>query len=153
MAVNCGAIPADLMESELFGHLRGAFTGAIHDKEGLFLAAHGGTLFLDEIGDLSLGVQVKLLRALQERSIKPVGDTREHDIDVPVGCVRVDAAREPELRELLERGLALGKGTVRVADRRRETLHSTVRACTTGQNARPRVMVDPQSSNRSRMAP
>ena len=75
MAVNCGAIPEELIESELFGHKRGAFTGAVADKLGLFQQADGGTLFLDEIGELSTALQVKLLRALQERKVKPVGDT------------------------------------------------------------------------------
>ncbi|MFT3691806.1 MAG: sigma-54 dependent transcriptional regulator [Kofleriaceae bacterium] len=84
VAVNCGAIPEALMESELFGHKRGAFTGAIADKRGLFLEANGGTLFLDEIGELSLGLQVKLLRALQERKIKPVGETEELEVDVRI---------------------------------------------------------------------
>jgi len=84
VAVNCGAIPEALMESELFGHKRGAFTGAIADKRGLFQEADGGTLFLDEIGELASGLQVKLLRALQERKIKPVGDTEESEVDVRV---------------------------------------------------------------------
>jgi len=84
VAVNCGAIPEALMESELFGHKRGAFTGAIADKRGLFQEADTGTLFLDEIGELSLGLQVKLLRALQERKIKPVGETEESEVDVRV---------------------------------------------------------------------
>jgi len=84
IAVNCGAIPEALMESELFGHKRGAFTGAIADKRGLFQEADTGTLFLDEIGELSLGLQVKLLRALQERKIKPVGETEEFEVDVRV---------------------------------------------------------------------
>lgn len=92
--VNCGAIPDALMESELFGHVRGAFTGATHDKQGLFLAADGGTLFLDEIGELSLQMQVKLLRALQERRIKPVGGVAEQAVDV-----RVLAATNRELDE------------------------------------------------------
>ena len=77
VAVNCGAIPEELMESELFGHKRGSFTGAVADKGGMFQEADGGTLFLDEIGELSLGLQVKLLRALQERRVKPVGATEE----------------------------------------------------------------------------
>ncbi|HAC33625.1 MAG TPA: sigma-54-dependent Fis family transcriptional regulator, partial [Gammaproteobacteria bacterium] len=71
--VNCGAIPTDLIESELFGHIKGSFSGATSDREGLFRAAHGGTLFLDEIADLPLSMQVKLLRAIQERKIRPVG--------------------------------------------------------------------------------
>jgi two-component system response regulator PilR (NtrC family) len=84
IAVNCGAIPEELMESELFGHRRGSFTGAIADKLGMFQEADGGTLFLDEIGELSLGLQVKLLRALQERKVKPVGATEEAEVDVRV---------------------------------------------------------------------
>lgn len=82
--VNCGAIPRDLIESELFGHRRGAFTGAISDRTGRFELAQGGTLFLDEIGDLPLDMQVKLLRVLQERSIDPVGSSKPIDIDVRV---------------------------------------------------------------------
>lgn len=99
VAVNCGAIPAELMESELFGHVKGSFTGAVGDKVGLFQRAHGGTLLLDEIGELSMGLQVKLLRALQERRIKPVGAADEIAIDV-----RVVAATNRELEEEVERG-------------------------------------------------
>jgi len=84
VAVNCGAIPDELMESELFGHMKGSFTGAHADKPGLFRQAQGGTLFLDEIGELSLGLQVKLLRALQERKVKPVGASTETEVDVRV---------------------------------------------------------------------
>ncbi|MBQ7626499.1 MAG: sigma-54-dependent Fis family transcriptional regulator, partial [Rhodocyclaceae bacterium] len=80
--VNCGAIPQELMESEFFGHKKGSFTGAVADKEGLFQAAHGGTLFLDEVGDLPLGMQVKLLRAIQERVVHPVGSHQEEPVDV-----------------------------------------------------------------------
>ncbi len=82
--VNCGAIPADLMESEFFGHQKGAFTGAIQNKIGLFREADGGTLFLDEVAELPLALQVKLLRALQERAIKPVGASREERVDVRI---------------------------------------------------------------------
>jgi len=82
--INCGAIPADLVESELFGHKKGSFTGAISDKEGLFQAAHGGTLFLDEVADLPLMMQVKLLRAIQEKMIRPVGGHEEISVDVRV---------------------------------------------------------------------
>jgi two-component system, NtrC family, response regulator PilR len=82
ISVNCGAIPETLMESELFGHVKGAFTGAVQSTEGLFLAADGGTLFLDEITEISQSVQVKLLRAIQEREIRRVGDTRDVKVDV-----------------------------------------------------------------------
>jgi two-component system response regulator PilR (NtrC family) len=99
VAVNCGAIPEELMESELFGHRKGSFTGAVADKSGLFQQADGGILFLDEIGELSLGLQVKLLRALQERKVKPIGDTTESEVDV-----RVVAATNRELEEEVARG-------------------------------------------------
>ncbi|MFU8837945.1 MAG: sigma-54-dependent transcriptional regulator [Thiohalomonadaceae bacterium] len=84
VAVNCGAIPADLMESELFGHKKGSFTGAYSDKEGLFQAAHGGTLFLDEVADLPLDMQVKLLRAIQEKAVRPVGAQHEQHVNVRI---------------------------------------------------------------------
>jgi two-component system response regulator PilR (NtrC family) len=82
--VNCGAIPTELMESELFGHRKGSFTGAVADKLGLIQSAEGGTLFLDEIADLPLHMQVKLLRVIQEKSVRPVGDSREQPIDVRI---------------------------------------------------------------------
>jgi two-component system response regulator AtoC len=84
VAVNCGAIPENLLESELFGHKRGAFTDAVHDRRGLFEEASGGTLFLDEIGELPLGLQVKLLRVLQEETIRRLGETRDVTIDVRI---------------------------------------------------------------------
>lgn len=82
--VNCGAIPSELMESEFFGHKKGSFSGAITDKKGLFVAAHGGTLFLDEIAELPLSMQVKLLRAIQEKAIKPIGELYEIPVDVRI---------------------------------------------------------------------
>ncbi|WP_303907570.1 sigma-54-dependent transcriptional regulator [Thiohalomonas denitrificans] len=97
--VNCGAIPADLMESELFGHSKGSFTGATHDKPGLFQAAHGGTLFLDELADLPLVMQVKLLRAIQEKAIRPVGAQKEMHIDV-----RILSATHQDLATLVQEG-------------------------------------------------
>lgn len=99
VALNCGAIPEQLMESELFGHVRGSFTGATKDRKGLFEAATGGTIFLDEIGELTLSLQVKLLRVLQERIVTPVGDTREVPVDV-----RVVAATHRNLRESVHEG-------------------------------------------------
>ncbi|WP_026224977.1 sigma 54-interacting transcriptional regulator [Methyloversatilis thermotolerans] len=99
VAINCGAIPEALLESELFGHERGAFSGAVSRHTGLFRAAHGGTLFLDEIGDMPLSLQVKLLRVLQERAVRPVGATRAEPIDV-----RIVSATHCDLDELLARG-------------------------------------------------
>lgn len=99
VAVDCGTIPKDLAASEFFGHIKGSFTGAISDKIGYFEAANGGTIFLDEIGNLSYDNQIQLLRALQERKIKPVGSTREIDVDV-----RVIAATNEDLREAVKKG-------------------------------------------------
>ncbi|MBD9443447.1 sigma-54-dependent transcriptional regulator [Pseudomonas sp. PDM04] len=84
--VNCGAIPSELMESEFFGHRKGSFSGAIEDKPGLFQAAHGGTLFLDEVADLPLAMQVKLLRAIQEKAVRSVGGQQETVVDVRILC-------------------------------------------------------------------
>jgi two-component system response regulator PilR (NtrC family) len=97
--VNCGAIPTELMESELFGHKKGSFTGAISDKQGLIQSAEGGTLFLDEIADLPLHMQVKLLRVIQEKSVRPVGDSRETPIDV-----RILSATHKNLSALVAEG-------------------------------------------------
>jgi two-component system response regulator PilR (NtrC family) len=99
IAVNCGAIPSELMESEFFGHRKGSFSGAINDKSGLFRAADGGTLFLDEVADLPLAMQVKLLRAIQEKSVRPVGAQNEEPVDI-----RVLSATHKDLAELVERG-------------------------------------------------
>jgi two-component system, NtrC family, response regulator GlrR len=84
VAINCGALPEQLLESELFGHIKGSFTGAVSNHIGLFRAAHGGTLFLDEIGDMPLALQVKLLRALQERRIRPIGATTSEPVDLRI---------------------------------------------------------------------
>lgn len=99
VAINCGAIPAELMESEFFGHRKGSFTGADQDKIGLFQAAHGGSLFLDEVADLPLHMQVKLLRAIQEKSIRPVGAQAEIPVDV-----RIISATHKSLAQELSRG-------------------------------------------------
>ena len=97
--VNCGAIPTELMESEFFGHLKGSFTGAVADKEGLFQAANGGSLFLDEVAELPLHMQVKLLRAIQERAIKPIGAHQEIPVDV-----RILSATHKDLTEEIDQG-------------------------------------------------
>ena len=99
VAVNCGAIPPDLMESELFGHVKGSFTGATQDKMGLFQAASGGTLFLDEVADLPLAMQVKLLRAVQEKAVRPVGANAEEATDI-----RLLSATHKDLAVEVERG-------------------------------------------------
>src|ERR1700686_3633530 len=97
--VNCGAIPSELMESELFGHKRGSFTGAVSDKKGLIQSAEGGTLFLDEIADLPLHMQVKLLRVIQEKAVRPVGEQSEVAIDV-----RILSATHKNLAQLVAEG-------------------------------------------------
>jgi DNA-binding NtrC family response regulator len=99
VAVNCGALPEGLLESELFGHVRGSFTGAVRDKRGMFDEATGGTVFLDEIGELPPPLQVKLLRALQDKKVRPVGGNRETTYDA-----RVMAATNADLRGLIETG-------------------------------------------------
>src|SRR5579863_2065910 len=100
VAVNCGAIPTELMESELFGHKRGSFTGAVADKKGLVQSAEGGTLFLDEVADLPLHMQVKLLRVVQEKAVRPVGEAREETVDV-----RILSATHKHLADLVAQGL------------------------------------------------
>lgn len=99
VAVNCGAIPSELMESEFFGHRKGSFTGASADKQGLFEAANGGTIFLDEVADLPLQMQVKLLRVIQEKSVRPIGATQERPVDV-----RILSATHKNLMSLVESG-------------------------------------------------
>jgi transcriptional regulator with PAS, ATPase and Fis domain len=97
VAINCGAIPSELLESELFGHVKGAFTGATHSTEGLIREAHGGTLFLDEISELAPALQVKLLRVLQDREVRPVGGGKQvFHVDV-----RIVAATNRDLDELV----------------------------------------------------
>ncbi|WP_352338950.1 sigma-54 dependent transcriptional regulator [Psychrobacter sp. 16-MNA-CIBAN-0192] len=97
--VNCGAIPSELMESEFFGHKKGSFTGAVADKQGLFQQASGGTLFLDEVADLPLAMQVKLLRAIQEKTVRAIGDTREIPVDI-----RILSATHKDLNQLVQSG-------------------------------------------------
>jgi two-component system, NtrC family, response regulator PilR len=138
--VNCGAIPTELMESELFGHKRGSFTGAVSDKQGLIQSAEGGTLFLDEIADLPLHMQVKLLRVIQEKSVRPIGEQKEVAIDVRIlsathrilsqlvadGRFREDLfyrvnvieIRVPSLRERLEDVQELAESVLRRLGRR-----------------------------------
>ena len=97
--VNCGAIPSELMESEFFGHKKGSFTGAVVDKQGLFQQANGGTLFLDEVADLPLAMQVKLLRAIQEKTVRAIGDTKEVPVDI-----RILSATHKDLNQLVQAG-------------------------------------------------
>jgi two-component system response regulator AtoC len=99
IAINCGALTESLLESELFGYMKGAFTGAQHDKRGLFEEANGGTLFLDEIGDVTPGLQVKLLRVLQEGEIRPVGSNESHQVNV-----RIVAATHRDLNQMVQEG-------------------------------------------------
>jgi two-component system response regulator PilR (NtrC family) len=98
--VNCGAIPSELMESEFFGHKKGSFTGAVADKDGLFQAANGGTLFLDEVADLPMHMQVKLLRVIQEKAVRPIGARQEVAVDV-----RIVSATHKNLGRLVEQGM------------------------------------------------
>jgi len=100
ISVNCGALPESLLESELFGHVKGSFTGAIKNKDGLFKAADGGTILLDEIGETSAAIQVKLLRVLEEKTFTPVGDTKAHLVDV-----RIITATNANLENLVKTGI------------------------------------------------
>jgi two-component system response regulator HydG len=99
ISINCGALPESLLESELFGHIRGSFTGAVRDRDGLLVAAKGGTFFLDEVAEMSPSLQVKLLRAVQEREVVPVGATEAVKIDV-----RIIAATNRDLEQEIRRG-------------------------------------------------
>ena len=99
IAIDCGSIPKELAASEFFGHVKGAFTGALNDKTGAFVEANGGTIFLDEIGNLSYEVQVQLLRALQERKIRPIGSNKEIQVDV-----RLVSATNENLEQAIEKG-------------------------------------------------
>ena len=124
VAVNCGAIPEGLLESELFGHRKGAFTGATADRKGLFQAAEGGTLFLDEIGDMPVALQVKLLRAIEDRSIRPVGSNDTIAIDVRIVCAThrqlEQRIKSGEFREDLYYRLNVVKLTLPTLEARRE---------------------------------
>ena len=99
MAINCAAIPETLLESELFGHEKGSFTGAVKSSKGLFVQAGGGTMFLDEIGDMSLAIQAKLLRVIQERQFFTVGGEQSVDVDV-----RIIVATNKNIEELVKQG-------------------------------------------------
>jgi len=99
VTVNCGAIPSELLESELFGHVKGSFTGAYHDKKGLFETAHRGTVFLDEIGEMPLPIQVKLLRAIQDKTFKPVGGVKDTRVDL-----RIISATNRDLEDAVNKG-------------------------------------------------
>ncbi len=127
IAVDCGAIPKDLASSEFFGHIKGSFTGAINDKMGHFEAANGGTIFLDEVGNLSYEVQVQLLRALQERKVKPVGSNQEVTVDIRVIAATNEdlqkAVKDGEFREdLFHRLNEFGIQAPRLAERREDIL-------------------------------
>ena len=130
--VNCGAIPSELMESELFGHIKGAFTGALQDNEGLFRAAEGGTLFLDEVAELPLPMQVKLLRAIQERVVRPVGARDEQPVNV-----RIHLGHQSRPRSVRERG-TLPTGSLLPTQRRRRA-HTGLAAAPGGHSATGRL--------------
>jgi two-component system response regulator HydG len=131
VACNCAAIPATLFESEMFGHTRGAFTGAGHDRKGAFQEAEGGTLFLDEIGDLEYSLQTKLLRAIQERSVRPVGADRDVPFNARIVCATNKDLREGfknrDFREDLYYRIAIVTLTVPPLRERREDIVPLVR--------------------------
>jgi len=139
IAINCGAIPEQLLESELFGYIKGAFTGAVRDNKGLLVAAHGGTLFFDEIGDMAQALQVKLLRVLQERQVRPLGTTQTQDIDVRVISathrdLEVEMKAGKFREDLYYRLNVVGLTLPRLADRREDipllALHFLTRLAT-----------------------
>ncbi len=160
VAVNCGAIPAELLESELFGHEKGAFTGAIAARKGRFEIAEGGTLFLDEIGDMSPSMQVKLLRVLQERVFERVGN------HVPIRCnVRIIAATHRNLEDSIERGtfredlfyrlnvFPIEMPALRARDRGSAAAGARFHRSTNVAEGRARVQLSPRALAASRSAP
>ncbi len=144
VAVNCAALPEGLLESELFGHARGAFTGATQDKLGLFLEAHGGTLFLDEIGEMSAALQAKLLRALQERQVRPVGGTRQQSFDVRVLAATnrnlLEEARQGRFREDIYYRIATFHIEIPPLRRRREDIPALLQEFTARHPCRDKVV-------------
>jgi transcriptional regulator with PAS, ATPase and Fis domain len=147
VTVDCGAIPAGLIESELFGHERGAFTGAVHGRVGVFEQAHGGTLFLDEIGELPLEQQPKLLRALETRTVRPVGAARTRTVDVRVIAATnrrlAEAARAGEFRQDLFYRLAVARVTVPPLRDRREDIVPLARTFLRAARRDPTAEVPP----------
>ncbi|MCA9585630.1 MAG: sigma 54-dependent Fis family transcriptional regulator [Myxococcales bacterium] len=147
VVVDCGTIPANLIESELFGHVRGAFTGASEDRRGVFEEAHGGTLFFDELGELPVEMQPKLLRALESREIRPVGGNRTRRVDVRVVSATnrrlAEAARRGDFREDLYYRLAVARVTVPpLRDRREDVLPLATRFLRSAKGD-PRVEISP----------
>jgi two-component system, NtrC family, response regulator GlrR len=152
IAVNCGAIPEGLLESELFGHKRGSFTGAVSDRQGLFQAAHGGTLFLDEVGDMPLALQVKLLRALEERKVRAIGTQEAVEVDVRIVSATHRKLEERiaagEFREDLYYRLNVVKLHIPALSERREDIPLLASHCLTRLSVRygkPRLALAPEA--------